>query len=198
MTLTLMKTPLHLNHARLYSSIETRNEIRAMETYMRDISHLEGEAYETALKMKEKLRRQYGLPMENLTTTPQYKFANDKLYQNLSLTVCNKELTKRSGRPLLVISFSPLPHKNFGTIMNTDLTLRCIQIKLNVVHHSYCVKTMTQILALSPKNRLVNPIWVVFRQLDLQNKHPNEFSNKNKIEGVRRCYLKQFEVQIQI
>ena len=46
--------------ARSEELTELKNELRAMETYMKDVSHLDGEAYETTMTMKEKLKQQYG------------------------------------------------------------------------------------------------------------------------------------------
>ena len=51
---------IRLQFATLNAKITSRNELRAMELYMRDISHLHGEELERALVVKAKLKQMWG------------------------------------------------------------------------------------------------------------------------------------------
>ena len=47
--------------ATLNANITSRNKLKAMEIYMSDVSHLQGEALERAMTAKEMIRKEYGL-----------------------------------------------------------------------------------------------------------------------------------------
>lgn len=101
-----------------------------------------------------------------------------------------KKLTVGDDLPSLVIPFVPFPQYYSGTIMHTSrflISMKSIHIKTNVIHHSYSSETITQVLALSPQDRLIKNISIIRYQLHLQ-------TDQDKIDvEKKKKVIPQFE-----
>ena len=70
---------------------------------------------------------------------------------------------------MLVITIVPLTEDYSSAIMNTTrtlITLICVYVKTNIVNHPDSPMAITQVLALSPQNRLIKDVWIVMYQLN--------------------------------
>jgi len=81
-----------------------------------------------------------------------------------------RELTVRNNLPPLILSLAPLPEDNGGSIAHSTMVLismECIKVQVDVVHHSNTSEAFTCVIALSPKDRFIQIIRFVWNQANL-------------------------------
>lgn len=81
-----------------------------------------------------------------------------------------EELTPGNDLPALVVALSPLPQNEGGSIAHTAMvlvTMECIKVQVDVVHHPDAAVACPNVPALGPKDRLVQGVWIVPGQKNL-------------------------------